>query len=338
MASPRSLFIIPGGKGHNPRYFGPHGKSLICDRPHRYDCYVAPFFGGGGDTFGHYHGCIAAIGGDVDPGVLAVARCWGDEEGRRFVSCELQDWWDKINENGGTVYADRQAVFDDLKFLYEDSSRCTYREYAAAYLTLKRLVFGGILRTNKQGKLNVALSQDKLQSYLENPSYEWPDNGIERLDIHHGWERAVQALADSDYTNALVTIDPPYYSPERWTETRKDGTQRASKMTAAYPGHNPQSADELALCVDCLDAVLATGKAGRIVVFNYWSKILDDMLQDALIKYQRFDFHFSRIGYLGGMNNAQQFHGRDIEAVWEIGGTRMFQDFDAAQQLNLVDV
>jgi len=45
----------------------------------------------------------------------------------------------------------------------------------------------------------------------------------------------------------------------------------------------------------------------------------------------------SNLGPLGNMNNAQQFHGRDVEAVWEIGGKRMFRDYDAVQQLALAN-
>jgi hypothetical protein len=242
-------------------------------------------------------------------------------------------------------------------------------ERAAAYLTIKRLVFGSVLRCNKQGKLNIALSADKLEKFLrtgrkrqractqtkyllpvESTSpgeywgwqYTWPNNGIESLTFQHSWQDAVKVLADSDYQNALVVIDPPYYDCQRWTETRKDGRQVKSQMTPAYPKHNPQSADELALCVDCLDAVLATGKVGRVVVFNYFSDELCTKIGRTLLKnvdasgfHAQKDVGLFNLGPLSSMSNAQQFHGRNDEAVWEIGGKRMFRDHDAVEQLTL---
>jgi hypothetical protein len=233
---------------------------------------------------------------------------------------------------------------------------------AASYLTLKRLTFGGVLRCNKAGRLNVALSADKLDKFinagkrrkqrckltiplldLDNSlddywgwEYQWPSNGIEKLTFAEGWQGAVTALEDSPYRDALVVLDPPYYSPQAWVEVRKDGRQVASKMTPAYPGHNPQSADELALCLDSLDAVLATGKARRVVLFNYWSPELDEQIRAVLTRHGRSDCAVSRVGYLGGMNNAQTFHKRDVEAVWEIGGRQLFRDFDAIEQMELV--
>lgn len=348
-----------GGKA-GARYFIQAGgavQSRICDRLGFYDSILETFVGSGAGTFQHFHGIPHAIVGDVDPGVGAVWECWGNPEYRRAVE-ELIVWWKK------RILDAPAAGFEQLKDLQDNRfSVMSPPEIAAAYLTIKRLVFGGVLRCNKAGALNVALSADKLSKFLQagrraskrrctiTPSlfemderpeaywgwqHQWPDNGIQSVTFRSSWQGAVQALADSDYSNALVVIDPPYYSPKEWVEERKDGSKRKSKMTPAYRNHRPQTAGELALCLDCLDAVLDLKNVGRIVVFNYWSKILDDMIQDLLIKHHRFDFHVSNLGPLGGMNNAQKFHGRDTEAVWEIGGQRMFRDHDAVQQLALV--
>lgn len=340
MSNPLGLpaLISPyvGGKSGG-RYFIQAGgvvRSRICDRPHYYDCIVEPFAGSGAATWQHNHGIAHTIAADVDPGVQAVWECWREHRDAVNGACEL--WHREITEGSAKrafnklkrIY-DKKGFHGSLRFGLDSTRRY---ELAAAYLTLKRLVFGGVLRCNQQGSLNVALSQDKLEKYLAGWQYQWPDNGIQSVDFRHSWQAAVQTLADSPHTNALVVIDPPYYSPQQWQETRKDGSVHPSRMTPAYPGHNPQSADEMALCLDCLDAVLDTGKVGRIVVFNYWSKILDDMIQDALISRHCLDFYVSNLGPLGGMNNAQQFHGRDSESVWEIGGRRMFQAHDAIQQ------
>ena len=324
---PALISPYPGGKG-GPRYFrrfGPQWQSLICDRPSYYDCIVEPFAGSGAVTWQHHHGIKNAIAADCDPGVQAVWQCWGSP----LVLRKLEQWYYHVKE-------EPQSAFDILKAIYENN---LYPEaLAAAYLTLKRLVFGGVLRCNKQGKLNVALHQDKLEKYLAGWTYEWPDNGIESLAFKYSWQEAVQALADSSYERALVVIDPPYYSNKVWIEERKDGSQRISKMTAAYPEHNPQSDAELKMCVDCLDAVLATGKALRVVVFNYHSDELKRRI-NTLVEKSIWcgdcvgPAEASNLGPLGNMNNAQKFHGRDDEWVWEIGGQRMFRNHDAVEQL-----
>ena len=325
-----------GGKGGTRyfRQFGKHWQSLICDRLHHYDVIVEPFAGSGAATWQHNHGIQNAIAADVDPGVQAVWECWGDAVQRNECDHNLEGWAKLFNENPVEGFA---AIVDEYNRI--GASEHDIYEKSATYLTLKRLVFGGVLRCNKEGKLNVALSQDKLEKYLSGWNYTWPDNGIQNLTFKHSWQEAVRALAESAYENALVVIDPPYYSPKAWTEKRKDGRKVQSRMTSAYPGHDPQSADELAMCVDCLDAVLATGKAGRVVVFNYASGILKDSKDELYGKYCFDDdipYSSANLGPLGNMNNAQKFHGRDKEWAWEIGGSRMFQGCDSVKQLTLV--
>jgi hypothetical protein len=73
-----------------------------------------------------------------------------------------------------------------------------------------------------------------------------------------------------------------------------------------------------------------------VVLFNYWSTQLDKQIRAVLTRHGHLDCAVSRVGYLGGMNNAQTFHKRDVEAVWEIGGQQLFRDFDAIEQLALV--
>ncbi|MEM9116959.1 MAG: DNA adenine methylase [Cyanobacteria bacterium P01_F01_bin.56] len=331
-----------GGKGgiRYFRQFGKHWQSLICDRLHHYDVIVEPFAGSGAATWQHNHGIQNAIAADFDPGVQAVWECWGDAEKRGEVEKYLASFHRLLSRNPDSAYRFLKACYNQ----HEGRSR---EHLAAVSLTLRRLVFGATLRTAKTtGKLNVALSKSssaktgsKLDRYLDRWNYTWPDNGIQTLDFHHSWQEAVQALADSNYGNALVIIDPPYYSPKGWTEKRKDGRKVQSRMTPAYPGHDPQSADELAMCVDCLDAVLATGKAGRVVVFNYASGILEDSIDELYGKYCFDDdipYSSANLGPLGNMNNAQKFHGRDKEWAWEIGGSRMFQGCDSVKQLTLV--
>jgi len=331
MKPPALISPYVGGKS-GPRYqynVSGHPVSRICDRPHFYDCIVEPFAGSGAVTWQHSHGISHAIASDIDPGVRAVWECWGDAS--LIVSVE------KLIEQ---VKANPDSTYKKLKTIYHSPREYSPVFYAAAYLTLKKLVFGGVLRCNRQGLLNVALSEPKRRqgfSEFSNWRYRFPNNGIQSLTFKHSWQDAVKALADSSYQRALVVIDSPYYSDKEWVEERHDGQKRVSKMTPAYAKHNPQSDDELRLCIDCLDAVLDLKNVGRIVVFNYGSEALDQMIQDLLIKRHRFDFHVSNLGPLGNMNNAQKFHGRNDEWVWEIGGKRMFQGYDKAIQGNLLE-
>jgi site-specific DNA-adenine methylase len=350
MKKPSLISPYVGGKGGS-RYqhtVAGHTVSRICDRPYFYDCIVEPFAGSGATIWQHDHGITNAIAADTDPGVQAVWECWKESPESVIKVCER---WHKEIYTGSP-----KRAFNKLKFIYEkkgfhgslrfglDSVR--RYELAAAYLTLKRLVFGGTIRTAKTtGKLNVALSHNpsaktksKLDRFLDGYQYEWPDNGIETLTFKHSWQSAVKSFADSAYKRALVVIDPPYYSDKEWVEERKDGQKRVSKMTPAYGGHNPQSDDEFNMCIDCLDAVLATGKAARVVVFNYHSERLENAIDELYGKHDlNLPYFASNLGPLGNMNNAQKFHGRDDEWVWEIGGKRMFQDYDAVRQGNLLE-
>jgi len=311
----------PGGKGR-PRYLPTVmgvPQSLICDRPYVYDAIVEPLAGSGATIFEHPHGTTSAIAADVDWGVKAVWRCWSEPELRAAVNEEIDFWKVRIE-------FDPHGTFTRLKDIHDFPNPHSPVDYAAAYLTLKRLTFGGALRCNRQRELNVNLSQDKLKKYLNGWRREWPDNGIQRLSFRDGWQGAVEALADSEYEKALVVIDAPYYTPEK-------------KMTEVYAHHgDPGSDDVMRLTTDCLDAVLATGKAERVVVFNYASDILIEAVEEILNRYNR-TFHFSDLGPLNTMNNGQgnPCHGYYSECVWEIGGKRMFQDQDAVRQYSLLE-
>lgn len=324
MANPALISPYPGGKG-GPRYFrkfGGHVQSLICDRPHHYDCIVEPFAGSGAVTWQHSHGIKNAIAADVDPGVLAVWRCWGDETLSKGVTYWLEILEMLVKDAPDKAFNQIKAVIDAGSNSYDQD------HFAANYLAFKRLVFGGVLRCNTQGKLNVALSQDKLEKYLNGWQYTWPDNGIENLTVEKGWQGAVKALADSDYENALVVIDAPYWTPGK-------------RMTEAYTHHGDPGSDEvMRLTTDCLDAVLATGKAGRVVVFNYYSGELDDEIRTVQERYlNELQFCLSSdLGPLKTMNNGQgtDCHEYYSESAWEIGGKRMFRDHDAVEQLCFV--
>lgn len=101
---------------------------------------------------------------------------------------------------------------------------------------------------------------------------------------------------------------------------------------------DPGSGDVMRLTTDCLEAVLNTGKAGRIVVFNYLSPVLEDAVDRIVGEYCPDHLPVSsNLGPLGTMNNGQGtgYHEYYSEAVWEIGGKRMFQDYDACTQVNL---
>jgi hypothetical protein len=308
----------PGGKGRSrylPTVMGVL-KSLICDRPYVYDVIVEPLAGSGATIFEHPHGATNAIAADVDVGVRSVWRCWSDPQLQAAVNEEIEFWRVRIE-------SDPCGTFARLKGIYDFPNPHSLIDYAAAYLTLKRLTFGGVLRRNRQKELNVALSQDKLEKYLAGWSYEWPDNGIQKLSFRDGWQGAVEALATSDHEKALVVIDAPYYTPGK-------------KMTEAYSHHGDPGSDAvLRLTTDCLDAVLATGKAERIVVFNYASDVLIEAVEKVLAKHNRTGF-FSDLGPLDTMNRGNgERHEYYSECVWEIGGKRMFRDHDAVQQLEI---
>jgi site-specific DNA-adenine methylase len=307
---PRLLSPYPGAK--NPDRYPVHDGG-------NYDCWVAPFAGSGEQEAWlalHYPG-LPLVVADADPAVLAVWRCWGSEGARNAVN-------EALNSYTARVYADPEEGFGRLAMrFHEGVSRYprVFIDLAAVSILLRRLTFGGVIRLNGDGVLNVGLSQDKLQSFLKGWKFEWP-TPPRSLKVFCDWALAMDWVAGHDprtpetnYRRAIAIVDPPYCA----------GT------TDAYANADGQ----LSMALDCIEGLLASGNVARIVAFNYWGEWVEgadapteypvcEAMQQLAAKYGT-DAHFSHLGTLATMNKGTgKAAVHRFEGVWEIGGRRLY--------------
>lgn len=312
---PRLLSPYPGAK--NPDRYPVHDGG-------QYDCWVAPFAGSGEQEawIAKHYPCLPVIAADADSAVRAVWECWGDAELRQQV-------FKRIDRYAELVMADPVSGFARLKQQIEHhwlGAPYDGIDLAAVSMLLRRLTFGGVIRSNAQGELNVGLSPDKLKTFqrqwtFEDHLFQWPQPP-RVLTVFEDWGRAVDFVAGHDHRtpetnheNAIAIVDPPYCA----------GT------TDAYA----QASGELQMALDCVDLLLASGNVSRLVAFNYWGEWVAG--EDAPREYpivaamqriadeHRVEMHFSRLGTLATMNNGPgKTAVHRFEGVWEIGGQRMF--------------
>ena len=322
-----------------------------------YDCIYEAFTGGGGFTLLHPNAPRALFGADADPAVRAAWLAMHDDK-TRTIAADRIAWWTQQFQGVSLEQAQRswRVLREEFNWGGHPATRGKTRlaYYAAASIVIRRLCFGTVLRTANQpsttfhGKklhrLNIALSykaekgKSKLESF-QGWQHQWP-TPLDHCTITTHFNTSAIALKHSHYQSAIAVIDPPYWVPyEPGTNRRGTGA-----MTAAYPGHKPSDDREFGLCIDAINAAFATGKVKRAVVFNYVSGRLDQAIRIAAKRWN-MPCHFSNLGPLGNMNNAQQKHGRFDEGVWELGDRRCFADavqeslpIAAGEQLSLLDV
>lgn len=321
----RAQFPYPGSK-RRKKYHGIYDGG-------DYDVCPEPFLGSGAFSLSHAHNIPVLIGADRDAAVLVIWRAWQDPELRLKVD-------KRIAEIKG-FFADPtwapESIFCYLKAEFEWQGNPALRggdrlaNFAAASIVLRQLVFGNYTRCNVQGKLNVALSQDKLSSF---PAWQhqWPRTMPARIYSH--WSHALLALKHSGYQRALVVLDPPYWVPYAPGSERR-GT---GNLTPAYVHHDVSGEGLFNICINSLEMALRCPNVARIVFFNYYSRPMANAVQTMARRYGRKAIP-SNLGALNSSNNRYESKGRFDEIVWEIGGKRMFRDAPTqqAQQLGLLD-
>ncbi|MGA1476743.1 MAG: hypothetical protein ACO4AI_16585 [Prochlorothrix sp.] len=235
--------VYPGSKS-----WGRYRKAILGGSPF-WGAVVEPFCGTGSTAL---YACTEhRYLGESEPDVRAIWYCW-----------RIGQWRDVqklVGAAQGTVLEKgAQEAWDWAKSQYE-ADRCDPVSLAAASLVLRKLAFGGVIRRNRSGRVNVTWNQDKIASFLnwECRAPEPPTTGI--ISISNSWECCIEAWLSDGPANSLILIDPPY----------------AVGSGPAYGGHNPNDTETLALALDPLRAVVDNPKATRIVVCNYWSEFLD---------------------------------------------------------------
>lgn len=319
------------------------GKSSVTKYPvddYRYYRYIVePFVHSGPLTidrllkFGKPTGSRFAVVADADPTIVAIWRVWQDPVKRQNCDQFIKHYSDRVVEfaqSGVTreTLKDRIKLvnfFDELKYNFENPYSVTFEHLAAVSLVLRKLVFGGVVRCNTLGKLNVAVSYDKLIAF-PNWQHKWIDlDPLCEVKIESDYKNCFTTdfeFSDSssiDWSQTLVFIDPPYYLPY------EPGTKRkgVGAMTPAYPGHNVSGEYTYNLAFDSVKLALERG-AKRVVHTNYWCRDMQQAMEYLSHRYN-VPLHTTLIGTLIGMNHSRKNVTNRVETAWEFGGDRMFQ-------------
>ena len=303
-----------------------------------YDAVIEPFVGAGHFT----HRMLAngrvkdAFVSDIDPAVSTVWRAWmdtepdefgffGGESGRDYIQSFIQNYSAQVCAAYDDVY------FDELKGWLEGGFETEPHKLAAASILLRKLVFGGVLRCNAQGKLNVALSQDKLDKF-PGFHFQWPyfDENW-RLSVSDSWQQCLTAFENSNCQNAIAFVDPPYWLPSK----SRPGRRGTGAMTPAYTHHgNPEGQETLDLFMNCIDRLIDNPRVGRIVATNYVSSELCFEV-DRLLEKRKREWWFTPLSTLATMNNGSTRDDCPIEGFWEFGGRRMAGRYEQKSLLEI---
>jgi len=250
---------------------------------------------------------------DSDFLVRATWEAWHRPRLRKETAALVQAWQQRIERNPEEAFAELAEL---ASFYYRPAHQIEYNPVLVPTVSilLRRLTFGGVIRLNAKGVLNVGLSQDKLQSFLNGWEFTWPAPP-KSLKVFGDWSGVTDWIDGVDGVEAIAIVDPPYCA----------GT------TDAYAN----AGGDAAMALDCIEALLASGNVTRIVAFNYWGEMADDAdtpteypICDAmqmLAHRHGVEAHLSHLGTLATMNKgAGKTAVHRFEGVWEIGGKRMY--------------
>ena len=314
----RLISPYPGAK--SPKKYPVHDGG-------KYGAWIAPYAGCGEQEcwLAMHHPSTPIFASDIDPAVAAIWQCWGDDRKRKAVSRYIDAYYEQVLSRPKETFASLKRIYDTLCRSGDNTSGVLL---SAVAIVLRRLTFGGVIRCNKQGELNVALSEDKLSTF-HNWLYEWPEPPMQ-LNFTRHWRDCLEAFYQSELKDAIVFLDPPYSAPG-------NGPRVNLGMSPAYPGHEPNDPNLYADFIECLESVLRSGRAKRVVVANYygeqaWSEegctyvvkysILEDMKY--LADKHGYPMYFSSIGVLGEMNKGKGCKAKRLEGVWQFGGKDSF--------------
>jgi site-specific DNA-adenine methylase len=310
---PRLLSPYPGAK--NPAVYPVHDGG-------DYDAWVAPFAGSGEQeawVAQRYPG-LPVIAADADFLVRATWESWGKAHIRKATASLIEAWQHRIERNPEKAFTE---LAEFANWYYCPGHQSCYNPVLVATVSilLRRLTFGGVIRRNNDGVLDVGLNQNKLKSFLKGWQFTWP-TPPKSLKVFADWSQAMDWVAGHDprtpetnYRRAIALVDPPYCAGTTDAYANADG--------------------DYTMALDCIEGLLASGNVARIVAFNYWGEWVEgaaapteypicEAMRKLAAKYDA-PAHFSHLGTLTTMNKSG---GRGavhrFEGVWEIGGRRLY--------------
>lgn len=307
-----------------PRFSGgkrDHKKYRIWDGA-RYDAVIEPF--AGGSAFSQQmilRGCKNIFLGECDRLLLSIYQCWLNPESHQAVYDAIADWQKRFH---AATYSPAKfdLVWDCLKQRLDKSPMARYEDYpiaerAAASLVLRKLTFGGVVRLNTQGMLNVKWVNDTIPGFLR-WSYRFPFVPEDcNITIVNSWQKCVSRFHDWAEANpegrAIALVDTPYFA-NLPSQEAMDKRKQQNGITPAYPGHEPHSLKTLNLSIAPVRILRDFGQVKRIVVTNYYSDQLDQALRgmDAGLVMRS-------VGKLDGLNQTRSSGTEYEECVWELG-------------------
>lgn len=184
----------------------------------------------------------------------------------------------------------------------------------SSWLSIRKLTFGGVLRTNKKGKLNVKWALDKLipfvkfrsaQPLLGDAKWILCTDALEACNEMRKLNRKCLDPNNPDATGmtpkVLAIVDPPY--------TESKGT-----MTPAYLTHSPKDLEVAELSIEVLTMTMGKISADKICFFSYFSDDIDRVIE-SLAKFYHYSLERVELGELTTMFRATD--GKDIQRPTE---------------------
>lgn len=253
---------------------------------------------------------------DTDPSVRAVYDVWTTPHLHHDFYCDLRSL---------QAYFAREPemAWNCLKSNLNHPKIQPTTRLAAASLTLRYLTFGGVVRCNADGKLNVTYAPERLET-LKRWKYTLPPIPKNcEIQISADWQCCLTRFEAICLGNreaayrpkkAILLLDPPYYSD------RSLGV----RMTPAYPGHQPHDPATLDLCMDALSMALSTPNIDRIVMTNYVSNALEKRVTE-LCEKRKINFRFTRLAKMDQMQRKHSSKTQNVEGMWEFGELQVRQ-------------
>lgn len=137
----------------------------------------------------------------------------------------------------------------------------------------RQSVFGGVMRLNNKGEINVNIAADKLKRALKRAIPHPPE-----ADMRIFVDAACTMDTYNTDADTLLVLDPPYYNPG---------------STPCYPGHNPKDRGETEQAILYLQQGLADGV--DVVFSAYLDEELLDFVNDVVAQAVNISYNVERL-------------------------------------------
>jgi site-specific DNA-adenine methylase len=137
----------------------------------------------------------------------------------------------------------------------------------------RQSVFGGVMRLNKKGEINVSIATDKLKRAMKRAIPKSPE-----ADMRVFVDAACTMDTYNKDADTLLVLDPPYYSPG---------------STPCYPGHNPKDRGETEQAILYLQKGLADGV--EVVFSAYLDEELLDFVNEVVAQAVNIGYNVERL-------------------------------------------